>query len=80
MPEKQDAIEEEKGPGIDDYENTQLKRVIKVLDDLEKGGKRKAFPLPLSTDYSDAVFWYMMLSRLDAGRRMAQVSTNKNAD
>ena len=45
MPEKQDAIEEEKGPGIDDYENTQLKRVIKVLDDLEKGGKQEeGFP------------------------------------
>ena len=37
-----------KRPGIDDYENTQLKRVIKVLDDLEEGGKKKAFPLLLS--------------------------------
>ena len=37
-----------KRPGIEDYEYTRLKRLMKVLDDLEDGGKKKSFPLLLS--------------------------------
>ena len=35
-------------PGIDDYEALKVKRVIKVLDDLHDGSKKKAFPLLIS--------------------------------